>query len=129
MSNDEEIRKMKFSESEIEIAKKLHALNLQWKPQAGNYVFDIKGIIEKSSPFQPSVYFILDIKHFLRIAGSLEGIKDSMCWLPVWEDCRTILKSLDVSWSQVENRLIENSAFQNESERAVLYEMILERLQ
>jgi hypothetical protein len=52
-----------------------------------------------------------------------------MCWLPVWEDCRTLLKSLGVSWSQVENRLIEKSAFQNDSERVVLYEMILERLQ
>ena len=120
---------MKFCEREIEIAKKLHALNLQWHPQAGNYVFDIKGIIEKSSPFQTGVYFILDIKHFLRRAGSPEEIKASMCWLPVWEDCRTLLKSLDVSWSQVENRLIENSAFQNDSERVVLYEMILERLQ
>ncbi|MHC5160469.1 MAG: hypothetical protein ACYSOC_02425 [Planctomycetota bacterium] len=99
---------MKFCEREIEMAQKLHALNLQWHPQAGNYVFDIKGIIEKSSPFQTGVYFILDIKHFLRRAGSPEA---------------------NVSWSQVENRLIENSAFQNDSERVVLYEMILERLQ
>ncbi|MHC5092643.1 MAG: hypothetical protein ACYSO2_01930 [Planctomycetota bacterium] len=53
---------MKFCEREIEMAQKLHALNLQWHPQAGNYVFDIKGIIEKSSPFQTGVYFILDIK-------------------------------------------------------------------
>jgi hypothetical protein len=52
-----------------------------------------------------------------------------MCWLPLWEDCRNILKSLDVSWSQVEDRLIENSAFQNDRERVVLYEMILEQLQ
>ncbi|MFZ9010852.1 MAG: hypothetical protein ACO21J_10365 [Anaerohalosphaeraceae bacterium] len=120
---------MKFCEREIEMAQKLHALNLQWHPQAGNYVFDIKGIIEKSSPFQTGVYFILDIKHFLKRAGSPEAIKASMCWLPVWEDCRTLLKSLGVSWSQVENRLIEKSAFQNDSERVVLYEMILERLQ
>ena len=129
MSNDEGIRKMKFSEREIEIAQKLHALNFQWNPQAGNYVFDIKGIIDKNSPFQTGVYFILDIKHFLRVAGSLEGIKDSMCWLPLWEDCRKILTSLRIPWDQVENRLLENSAFQKDSERLALYEMILEKLQ
>lgn len=82
---------MRFSNKEIEIAVKLHGSNLPWQPQAGHYVYDHKGIIEKSSPFQEGVYFILDIKHFLRIAGSVEGIKDSMCWLPLWEDCRCIL--------------------------------------
>ena len=120
---------MKFSQSEIEVAKKFHALNLQWNPREGDYVFDIKGVIEKSSPFQPGVYFILDIKHFLRRAGSLEGIKASMCWLPLWEDCRMILKNLGIPWNQVENRLLENSAFQNDRERLTLYEMILEQLQ
>jgi hypothetical protein len=120
---------MKFSKEEIEIARKLHGLNLPWQPQEGQYVLDIKGIIEKSSPFQKGVYFILDIKHFLRRAGSLEGIKAAMCWLPLWEDCRNILKSLNVSWDRVENRLNENSAFENDRERFVLYGIILEELQ
>lgn len=118
---------MKFCEKEIEIAKKLHELNLQWNPQAGDYVFDIKGIIDKSSPFQTGVYFILDIKHFLRIAGSIEEMKAAMCWLPLWEDCRKILKSLGIPWNQVENRLIEKSAFQNDRERLVLYELIMQQ--
>ena len=120
---------MKFSEREIEIAKKLHELKIQWQPQAGQYVFDIKGVIEKSSPFQTGVYFILDIKHFLRRAGSVEDIKAAMCWLPLWEDCRIILKSLDIPWNRVENRPIDNSAFENDRERLALYEIILEELQ
>jgi hypothetical protein len=120
---------MKFSEREIEIAKKLHELDIQWQPKACQYVFDIKGIIEKSSPFQTGVYFILDIKHFLRRAGSVEDIKAAMCWLPLWEDCRDILKSLDIPWNRVENRLKEISAFENDRERLVLYEIILEELQ
>ena len=119
---------MKFSEQEIEIAKKLHELNVKWKPQAGQYVYDLKGIIEKSSPFQTGVYFILDIRHFIQRAGSVEGIKTAMYWLPLWEDCRNILKRLDIPWDQIENRLNKKSAFQNGSERLVLYEMILEKM-
>ena len=120
---------MKFSEREIEIARKLHSLQLQWHPQAGQYVFDLEGIIEKNSPFQTGVYFILDIKHFLRRAGSVEDIKASMCWLPLWEDCRNILKDLDVSWNRIESRLTATSAFENDIERQQLYEIILGELQ
>ena len=120
---------MKFSEKEIEIAIKLHELELSWHPQVGNYVYDIKGIIEKPSPFQEGVYFILDIKHFVRRAESVEGIKDAMCWLPTWEDCRGILKKLDVSWEMISARLEEKSALANDIERNVLYEIVLEELQ
>ena len=120
---------MIFSEEEIEIAKKLHKLNLSWQPKAGQYVFDLKGVIEKSSPFQTGVYFILDINHFLRIVGSIEEIKAAMCWLPLWEDCRNILKGLAIPWDQIENRLNKKLALQNGSERLVLYEMIMEKIQ
>jgi hypothetical protein len=47
----------------------------------------------------------------------------------LWEDCRDILKSLDISWNRVENRLNEISAFENDRGRLVLYEIILEELQ
>lgn len=120
---------MKFSETEIEIARKLHELDLTWHPQAGHCVYDIKKIIEKPSPFQEGVYFILDIKHFIRRAESVEGIKESMCWLPLWEDCREILKELGVSWEMISSRLEEKSALANGIERTVLYEIILEKLQ
>lgn len=120
---------MKFSKTEIEIARKLRELELPWHPQAGQYVYDIKGIIEKASPFQSGVYFILDIKHFLRRAGTVEDIKTAMCWLPQWEDCREILSSYNIPWGQIEKRLAECSAFENGIERTVLYEIILEQIQ
>jgi hypothetical protein len=120
---------MRFSDREIEIAATLRDLELPWHPEAGQYVFDLKGIIEKSSPFQKGVYFILDIKHFLARAGSVEDIKASMCWLPLWEDCRDILKNLGVSWSRIEGKLMETSAFENDIERQVLYEIILAELE
>ena len=113
----------------LTLKRKLHDSKLPWQPQAGNYVYDIKGIIEKSSPFQEKVFFILDIKHFLKRARSMNGIKESMCWLPLWEDCRNILKELDVSWSRIESQLVKNSAFENNTERQVLYEIILDEIE
>ncbi len=120
---------MKFSENEISIAKRLHDLNLPWEPRVGNYVYDLKGIIDKSSPFQQGVYFILDLKHFIRYAGSVEGIKKSMCWLPLWEDCRNILINLGVNWKTVQKQLIEMKAFENNQERGFLYKIILENVE
>ena len=50
--------------------------------------------------------------------------------LPIWEDCRNILKSLDdVPWDRIVSELIGKSAFQNDNERLVLYEIIIEKLQ
>lgn len=43
---------MIFSEQEIEIAKEIHELDLQWQPKAGHSVFDLKGVIEKTHPFK-----------------------------------------------------------------------------
>jgi hypothetical protein len=40
--------------------------------------------------------------------------------LPLWEDCRKILKSLNIAWNRAENRLNENSAFENDRERLIL---------
>ena len=119
---------MKFSENEIEMAQKLHELGLPWQPKSGDYVYDIKGIIEKASPFQEGVYFILDIKHFIRRAESIEGIKESMCRLPLWEDCREILKDLGVGWEEISVILEEKSAFDKGIERRVLYDIIHEKL-
>ena len=47
----------------------------------------------------------------------------------LWEDCRGILKSLGIPWDRIESRLIVNSAFENNTERLILYETILKELQ
>ena len=50
--------------------------------------------------------------------------------LPIWEDCPNILKSFDdVPWDRIVSELIGKSAFQNDNERLVLYEIIIEKLQ
>ena len=119
---------MRFSGKEIEIAREIHDFGLPWMPGVGQYVYDLKGVIEKESPFQQGVYFILDIKHFIRRAGSVDEIKETMCWLPLWEDCREILRGFGVSWETVRYRIEKKGAFAGSFEREVLYEIIYEQL-
>lgn len=55
---------MRFSQEEMTTAKRLRERGLAWNPHPGHYVWDENGLIEKSSPFQEGIYFILDLKHF-----------------------------------------------------------------
>ncbi len=119
---------MKFSIPEIELAQLFKAYGLEWTPQCGHYVLDQAQLIQCSSPFQPNVYFILDIKHFLRRSGTLEQLKQRMCWLPDWQDARQLLQQMGVSSTTVALRLIDSRAIENNLERLELYRLIEEQL-
>ncbi|MGE0528843.1 MAG: hypothetical protein AB7P49_17395, partial [Bdellovibrionales bacterium] len=110
-------------------ARQLRDLGLPWEPQPGHYVWDEKGIIEQPSPFQERVYFILDLKHFLRRAETIEGLKTSMFWLPTWWDVRTLLKKFDVSSETIANRLHQQRAIEQDGELMELYHLLLEKMQ
>ena len=119
---------MRFSSEEIEGAKRMRESGLAWEPQPGHYVWDDRGLIEKPSPFQEGIYFILDLKHFLRRAGTIEVLKQEPVWLPTWHDARAILRSEGVRDSDVARRLDATRAIENQTELLVLYELIAERL-
>jgi hypothetical protein len=119
---------MRFTTALIDRAKALRTLGLAWDPKPGHYVWDENALIEKPSPFQEGVYFILDLKHFLRRAGTLETLKDSLVWLPTWHDARDILLTLGVSDADVASRLVSEKAIESREELTVLYDLIAERL-
>jgi hypothetical protein len=119
---------MRFSEDEILLALELCMLGLPWEPQPGHYVWDADGLIDCPSPFHDRVYFILDLKHFLRRAGTLEELKAALVWLPTWHDARNILESLGVSHAEVACRLEEYDAIEQQIELATLYRMIADQL-
>jgi hypothetical protein len=121
-------RDMRFQKPIIELAKRLRDLGLVWEPMPGHYVWDEAGLIEKASPFQEGVYFILDINHFLRRAGSLDAMKRSLIWLPTWHDARDVLQTLGVSDAEVASRLASKEAIEHRAELMVLYELIAETL-
>jgi hypothetical protein len=119
---------MRFSDRAVQKARWLRQLGLPWEPRPGHYVFDEHSLIEKRSPFQEGVYFILDLKHFLRRAGTMETLKESFTWLLTWHDAREMLQALGVSDANVAGQLAAKRAIENREELPVLYEILGEQL-
>ncbi len=119
---------MKFTQTEIELARRLKQLGLGWTPSVGHFVWDESGLIECSSPFHDHVYFILDLKHFLRRAGTIERLQQDLCWLPTWEQSRELLRQAGVAEAEVARRLVASGAIESGNERICLYEMLAEQL-
>lgn len=115
---------MRFSETEIDLARQLQRDGFTWEPKAGNYVYDETGFCQQPSPFQDRVYFILNYPYFMRAVGGVDRFKEIMTWLPTWDDAREILRSLDVSDQLILEHLSNENAIQNGTERLVLYKLI-----
>lgn len=120
---------MKFSDPEIAIAKELRRLNVPWTPSVGHYVLDETGVVERGSPFQRGVYFVLNYDHFMSLAGGVEKFRETMLWLPTWEDCRDVLRDLKVPDNDVASRLSNAGAIESGTERIVLYELVRSTLE
>ncbi|MFN5320783.1 MAG: hypothetical protein ACK493_04400 [Planctomycetota bacterium] len=119
---------MKFTPAEIELARRLKQLGLAWTPSVGHFVWDETGLINCTSPFHDYVYFILDLKHFLRRAGTIERLQQDLCWLPTWEQARELLRESGLPDVEVSQRLDARQALENATERLCLYELLAERL-
>ncbi len=119
---------MKFSDEELELAQLFKAFGLPWTPACGHYLLDQSELIECESPFQDRVFFILDLKHFLRRSGTLEQLKERVCWLPDWHDAREILKQLEVGSCEIAKHLASTQAIESGTERLELYRLIEQRL-
>jgi hypothetical protein len=119
---------MPFSDSEITLARRLRDAGLPWEPSVGHYVYDEGELIEAPSPFHSRIYFILDLKHFLRRSGDIETLRNQMFWLPQWHQAREILRNLGMADQVIKDRLDTTSAIETQSELCCLFEMILESL-
>lgn len=117
-----------FSRIEIDLARKMRSAGLSWQPSPGQFVLDEQRIVDRESPFQDGVFFILNFDYFMKIAGGEERFVKIMTWLPVWEDCRRILAYLQVSNADVARRISDRHAIEDGIERLCLYELILERM-
>lgn len=119
---------VKFTQEEIELAQLFKAYGLPWEPAPGQFVLDQSELIETESPFQHRVYFILDLQHFLRRSGDLEGLRESMCWLPTWEEIRQVLRENGIQNCQVIQHLESSQALQQGTERLELYRLLEEHI-
>lgn len=117
-----------FSQDEIQLAHELKANSLPWNPQPGHYVWDGEPLIRHESPFHDRVFFILDLKHFLRRSETIERLVESMVWLPTWEQCRVELANRSVPVEEVSAHLRATDALANQTERRELYVLLLRTL-
>lgn len=119
---------MLFEAREIEAARALRAAGLEWEPAPGHYVYDEDELIEQDSPFQEHVYFILELRHFVRRAGSIDGVKQHFTWLPTWHDCRDLLRRFGVADATLRDTLCESGLLERGDELLALYRLIGECL-
>jgi hypothetical protein len=120
---------MRFSPQDIDAARRLRELGLSWFPAPGHFVFDEAGVIEQPSPFQDRVYFILDLKHFLRRTGSVDRLQSALFWLPTWHDARELLQSQGAADGEVADALKNAGGIESRSELLTLYRLIAIGLQ
>ncbi len=119
---------MRFSSEERLLARQFHELKLPWEPTVGHYVDDVMGLVAQGSPFQDGIYFILNYDHFMRLIGGVDRFKECMVWMPTWEDCRDILRCMDVAVEEWASAVSDRSVLRRGEERLVLYRLILARL-
>ncbi|OUT60885.1 MAG: hypothetical protein CBB71_06360 [Rhodopirellula sp. TMED11] len=119
---------MRFSDLEIEAARRLRRGGLSWVPRAGNYVYDETGLCKQASPFQDKLYYILNDPYFTRAVGGVVRFKEIMLWLPTWDDLRGGLRGLGVYDADVARLLRERKAIKSGQERLALYELLESRL-
>ena len=107
---------------------KLRAAGLNWKPEPGQYVFDINGIMRAGSPFQAGIFLIHSTNTFEVMVGGLDELIENFVWLPTWEDCRSWLRNESASEDQVMEAWRSGES-QGLSDRQVLYELMLKILE
>lgn len=118
----------RFTQKEIQLAHELKSAGLPWQPMPGQFVWDGEPLIKHDSPFHDRVFFILDLKHFLRRSETVERLIDAMVWLPTWEQCRELLNERGVDSSVVRSHLELTDALDSGTERLELYRILLKTL-
>ncbi|MEM6472076.1 MAG: hypothetical protein AAF802_21120 [Planctomycetota bacterium] len=100
---------------------------MPWEPRPGHYVLDLDHIVERASPFQPGVYFILNLDHFERLAGGKDALREKLVWLPTYQQAREILRTIGVADDEQQALLIAENAIAENCELGTLYQEILNR--
>lgn len=118
---------MRFTEREIQLATRLRGAGLFWQPYAGQYVFDIDGLLKAPSPFQAGVHLISSTNAMATLAGGDDSLQERFAWLPTWHDARAWLDDSGVDPQAVVEAL--QRAIDNDlTDLEALYELMLATL-
>jgi len=119
---------MHFTETEIELARSIKQAGFDWNPVPGHFVLDDDEVFHHTSPFQPHVFFILDLQHFLRYTETIDGMKRRLVWLPTWFDAREQLRLSGVTNEEILTRLQDDKAVENGRELECLLRLWLAKI-
>jgi len=119
---------MRFTEAEIQLAARLRGAGLSWTPHAGQYVFDIDGLVRAPSPFQAGVHLISSANAMERLAGGADDLHEKFAWLPTWDDARSWLNERNVPRKAVIAAL-QDADEHDRTDREAIYGVILETLE
>ncbi|MCS7469398.1 hypothetical protein NZK35_22325 [Stieleria sp. ICT_E10.1] len=118
---------MTFTDRMIELAIAMKSAGVPWQPSAGHYVLDQDRVVQRASPFQEHVYFVLNLPHFVKLAGGVDAFVDKMVWLPTWEQSRQVLRDAGMTDQCLQSILLEKNSIARQEELVTLYELILDR--
>jgi hypothetical protein len=105
-----------WSEKEIELAKELKRLGLEWTPRRGHYVFARHcpaGCLEIAE----SVFLVADVTDELT----------DFVWLPTFDDLLEVARTKDVSFSFITD-FCHRRRFADRAEREGFYQLLVERM-
>jgi len=119
---------MRFTEAEIQLAARLRGAGLSWTPHAGQYVFDIDGLVRAPSPFQAGVHLISSANAMERLAGGADDLHEKFAWLPTWDDARSWLNERNVPRKAVIAAL-QDADEHDRTDCEAIYGLILETLE
>jgi hypothetical protein len=85
-----------FTSEHCRLASTIQDIGLKWEPQVGCFVWDRMKTITTPSPFGENIYYILDLKPFLRRFGSTDMMSKALVWLPDWGQALWICKRIGV---------------------------------
>jgi hypothetical protein len=113
----------------LQLALQMKQAGLPWEPEVGCFVWDRQGRIAQGSPFPERIYFILSMKRFLAIFGTVEEMKHRLVWLPTWYQTRQIIQRLQIGDMDRGSPQPANPSSSPEAELMGLYQLILQHLQ
>jgi len=116
-----------FTEAEIEQAQLMKQSGLEWQPRIGHFFYDPDSEIAAPSPYQQGVFFIHNEEALNQLGGE-SFLTRHMVWLPLWEQLRTLLKTMEVNCESIHETLQMHRGLETGEERLVLYKLIAEEL-
>jgi len=101
---------------------------LAWRPHVGCFVWDPDLTIKPDSPFPGRIYFILSLRRFIEIFGTVDRIAEKLVWLPTWNQAQLVYRELAGTGAATDIKRPDGHGFSTAEELLHIYGLIIEAL-